>query len=251
MKYKHTWSVIDIETAPLPEAEIDQWLPDWVDWSPKMFDPHSVKTGNMKDPAKIIQKIDDERKKAEAEHFQIQTDKRKEIADKAALHPNTGWIFGIGVATPDGSYANLTLNQEDEAGIIQIAWDILTDTRTLVNHNLLGFDLPFLAARSMRLGIKIPFRISSVTPWSGQQLFLHSNPNPVTLLDTQQVAGKFAPTQRPSLNWTAKFFGLDSKVDLGGKLPWDVAREDFDKAMEYTRHDAGLTADVAMKMQLI
>lgn len=251
MKYKNKWAVLDIETAPLPEVEIEKWLPDWLDWKPEMFDETTVKTGNIKDPGKIAAKIQESREKSQQEFYQAQAEKRNEIEDKAALHPNTGWVFGIGWADLDGGRCKLTLDQRDEKDILETAWQIVTNTRVLVNHNLLGFDLPFLAARSMKLGVKIPFRIASVTPWSGQKLFLHDNPNPITLLDTMQIAAKFAPSQRPSLNWAAKFFGLEAKIDLDGLLPWDVACKDFDKACRYTERDVVLTAEIAQKMQLL
>ena len=41
--------IFDIETGPLPETELAAMMP--------AFDPAEVKTGNLKDPAKIAEKI--------------------------------------------------------------------------------------------------------------------------------------------------------------------------------------------------
>ena len=70
----------DIETGPLPEGELAALLPP--------FDPAEVKTGNIKDPAKIAEKI----REAEEAH-------RRDFFDRAALDPLTGRVLAIGMMT--------------------------------------------------------------------------------------------------------------------------------------------------------
>ena len=75
--------VFDVETGPLAESELSALLPP--------FDPAEVKTGNLKDPAKIAEKIAE----AEANH-------RRDFFDKAALDPLTGRVIAIGMVLADG-----------------------------------------------------------------------------------------------------------------------------------------------------
>ena len=70
--------VFDVETGPLAESELSALLPP--------FDPAEVRTGNLKDPAKIAEKIAE----AEANH-------RREFFDRAALDPLTGRVVAIGM----------------------------------------------------------------------------------------------------------------------------------------------------------
>src|SRR5476651_2330269 len=72
--------VFDLETGPLAESELSALLPP--------FDPADVKTGNLKDPAKIAEKIAE----AEANH-------KRDFIERAALDPLTGRVLAIGVIT--------------------------------------------------------------------------------------------------------------------------------------------------------
>ena len=70
--------VFDVETGPLAESELSALLPP--------FDPAEVKTGNLKDPAKIAEKLAE----AEANH-------RRDFIERAALDPLTGRVIAIGM----------------------------------------------------------------------------------------------------------------------------------------------------------
>lgn len=247
------WLIFDLETAPLPREEIERWLPDWEDWTSDMFDPSSVKVGNYSPGnPKAEEKIEAARRKAEEEHFEEQREKRDKLIEKAALNPNRGWIFGAGIATPDAVFTRMTLDQSEEPDIINGIWDLFRDSRIVCNHNLLGFDLPFLIARSFALDIRVPFSVRNLTPWSGQRVYCDGNANETVLLDSMQVADKTISREgKVSLDWCAKYFNLPQKIDLEDKLPWDVALKDFGLALRYAEQDAVLTRDVAKKLQLI
>ena len=79
--------IFDIETGPLPENELLAMMP--------AFDPADVKSGNLKDPAKIAEKIAE----AEANH-------RRDFIGRAALDPLTGRVVAIGVMTFDARGEN-------------------------------------------------------------------------------------------------------------------------------------------------
>jgi hypothetical protein len=253
---KHKYAVIDIETAPLPDMEIERMMPEPKPWHDSMFDPTEVRTGNLKDPVKINAKIEESLNKAKQDHETRQAEKRAKIKDEAALHPYTGWVFGVGIVlgpstSQPGSqvYSKLTLEQTDEANILRHIWSVVESTDILINHNLIGFDLPFLIVRSMVNNVTIPFCPANLSPWSGQKLYISGARNPLTIIDTMQDCKSWA--QSCKLNWLAHFFGLESKLDLGGKLPWDVAREDLAKAVAYTEQDVILTEKIGQRMQLI
>lgn len=69
--------IFDIETEPLPVEEIEKRIPE--------FDPSAVKTGNLKDPVKIMEKIE----QAQANHLQS-------YIDKAGLEPTLSVPCAIG-----------------------------------------------------------------------------------------------------------------------------------------------------------
>jgi len=258
-----SYAVIDIETAPLPEELINPWLPplNWEPWNDTLFNPDTVKLGNLKDPVKINRKIDEALTKAKQEHEALREEEEAKVAqviEEAALHPYTGWVFGIGVAlgeagkNPETVYSKATLELSDEPAILEHVWEIVGNTRVLINHNLLGFDLLFLVARSLVNGVRVPFSIDKLTPWSGQKLYLRGHQNPVTLIDTMQVGAKYGwRGSKVKMNTLARFLGVQQKLDLEDKLPWDVAREDFCKVVAYMEEDARIARDIGKRMQLI
>lgn len=131
---------IDIETMPDPEAVA------------RMPEPE-VKLGNLKDPAKIAEKV------AEAKAAAI---------EKAALDPHFARVLAIGTAVRDGERINAdvaVLDREfmlDQAERYLLArfWDRVRshpDNRFATFYGS-RFDIPFLYRRSLLLGVR-PARI--------------------------------------------------------------------------------------------
>lgn len=117
----------DIETAPLPDSEIEAFKPEFE--APR----------NIKDPEKIKAAL---------------TEKEAEWRDKLALSPLTarvlcvGWLDGEKFAAIEG----------DELAVLMGFWNLNThfDGRHFAGHNILGFDLPFIVRRSWARGIRVP-----------------------------------------------------------------------------------------------
>lgn len=120
--------------------------------------PEPKAPANLKDPAKIQTAIEE---------------KKRELIENAALDPDYGKVLSIGYAFgldmpitvnavgdrafPDSepTTAEYTLSEND---LIEDFWDAFASRRgACVGFNILSFDLPFLMARSMYLGIKIPY----------------------------------------------------------------------------------------------
>ena len=123
---------LDIETVANPEAVARMPAPE-------------VKTGNIKDPAKIAAKH------AEAKAEQM---------SKAALNPLTARVVcyaAVGIAGVDeAEFSECASETTDEAerGVVQSILEILGQPEMrLVTWNGIGFDLPMIYKRAMLLGV--------------------------------------------------------------------------------------------------
>ena len=219
--------IFDIETGPLPEAELEVMLP--------AFDPAEVKTGNLKDPAKIAEKIAE----AEANH-------RRDFFDKAALDPLTGRVVAIGVMVfdargehgPDFSKSGrfAIIGHDDEARMLREFWDAtrgqMGRLNPLVGFNIFGFDLPFLFRRSWKHRVPIPLGLRRGRYWSDHL---------IDLRDGWQLGDRQA---RGSLDSIAKHLGVGAK-NGDGKAFAELWQSDRKQAEAYLRNDIDLSANVA------
>ena len=156
--------VFDVETGSLAESELSALLPP--------FDPAEVKTGNMKDPAKIAEKIAE----AEASH-------RRDFFDRAALDPLTGRVVAIGmlvypevrgqrseVGVEEGKC--VIIGHDDEARTLREFWQYtqaeMGRMNPMIGFNIFGFDLPFLFRRSWKRRVPIPFGLRRGRYWGDQ-----------------------------------------------------------------------------------
>jgi hypothetical protein len=219
--------VFDIETGPLPEIELLAILP--------AFDPAEVKTGNLKDPAKIAEKIAE----AEANH-------RRDFIERAALDPLTGRVVAIGIMAYDASGEKPAalgksgrfsiVGHDDEARILREFWELtrgeMGRLNPMIGFNIFGFDLPFLFRRSWKHRIPIPFGLRRGRYWGDQV---------VDLRDAWQLGDRQA---RGSLDSIARHLGVGAK-NGEGKAFAELWQSNRKQAEEYLRNDIELTALVA------
>ena len=221
----------DIETGPLPESELLAMLPP--------FDPAEVKTGNIKDPAKIAEKLAE----AAANH-------KRDFIDRAALDPLTGRVVAIGVQieTPAFDRESGTVNRslagsefqmityDDEAEILRAFWSHVrgdgTRLNTVIGFNSNQFDLPFLFRRSWKHGVQIPFGLRRGRYWGDQV---------VDIRDNWQLGDRMA---KGSLGAIAKHLGLGEKSGSGKDFAALLA-SDRKAAEAYLKNDIDLTVKVA------
>jgi hypothetical protein len=226
-----TTLTVDIETGPLPEPELLAMLPP--------FDPKEVKCGNLKDPAKIAEKIAE----AEANHL-------RDFTERAALDPLTGRILAIGVLgfDPRGELGpdwtapikGEIFGAEDEAAMLREFWGmVVSDDHGRLNHivgfNLCLFDLPFLFRRSWKHGI---------TPPAGLRRGRYWGDNVVDLRDLWQLGDRQA---RGSLDAIARHLGVGAKTGNGAEFA-ALWKRDQDAAIEYLKNDLQLTAAIAGRL---
>ncbi len=88
--------------------------------------------------------------------------------ETTGLRPETNRVFLIAIRHPSGETETLESSRDDdasEADLLRrfVAAVTASDPDVLENHNLLGFDLPFLAERARRLGVRLGLgRIASL-----------------------------------------------------------------------------------------
>ena len=203
----------DIETGPLPDAELLQMI--------KPFDASEVKLGNIKDPDKIAAKL----KEKEVNHF-------ADARDKAALSPLTGQVLAIGLLTgTDESCLAF-----DEAETLKAFWqEFRVSTNHFIGFNSNTFDLPFLIKRSWRHNVLVPLSVRDGRYWSKRF---------IDLRDTWQLGDRQASG---SLDRICCHFGLEGKNGNGK----DFARLfelDKELALDYLRNDLRMTRQVAERM---
>jgi len=164
--------VWDIETGPLPEAELQRLVPPFDSLTLKgaeliesEFDPDAVKLGLLKDKKKIASKIDTARKKHAAD-VEAMIEKVEEarlkywqkVQGKAALDAVTGRVLAIGYLGQ-----RKAISSGEEQAILLKFWEIAREAidrgNRMIGFNIFRFDLPFLVRRSWILGVAIPFEI--------------------------------------------------------------------------------------------
>ena len=220
--------IFDVETGPLAESELVAMMP--------AFDPAEVKCGNLKDPAKIAEKIAE----AEANH-------RRDFFDKAALDPLTGRVIAIGMVLADGHQdfdegKFVIIGHDDEARTLREFWEALRGDMGRVNpvigFNIHGFDLPFLIRRSWKHRVTVPFGIRRGRYWSDQVCDMR---------DCWQLGDRQA---RGSLDSIARHLGVGAKNGDGKAFAelWQTNRQ---QAEAYLRNDIQLTAKVADALGIV
>ncbi len=202
------YCALDIETIPHIPAGVLEIM---------MADVHAPK--NYKDPAKIADYIAKE---------------REAIVARAALSPLTGRIVCAGVATASqGSNWEpeifLAREAEEESTLLtsllahldQVAGD---SPITFITYNGKGFDMPYLAARSMIHGV--------VPPDTGDHRLLWPCGFAKGHVDLYQMLGK----QGKMGEWGLATLGLD-KLGEGRDVTDLVANEEWQKLTDYNMQD--------------
>ncbi len=239
--------IFDIETGPLPDDELELLLPPF-DESPYFvgeFDPSSVKLGNMKDEAKIADKIESARiaheDRAARSQDLLEDARDKHWADfkgNAALSATTGRVICIAYYSPE-KRATRVVGVGDsvtEQDLLQEFWSqyerMRKSKRRMAGLNIIGFDLPFLVRRSWIQGVDVP--ASAFERWK------HRINWSDVFLDIRQewLLGEYGQGTRSSFDHIASAFGTPGKTD--GVTGADFARlwtENNELARQYVAND--------------
>jgi len=129
-----------------------------------------VKIGNLKDAAKIADKVLDAERKHnhaislyEAKAIGGEPAFWKSIIDNAALSPVTGRVLAIGLSQ-HGSVTIVNAGADsDESAILGLFWHAFETARSeggkMIGWNIANFDVPFLVWRSAKFGVEMPMGI--------------------------------------------------------------------------------------------
>lgn len=200
--------IFDIETAPLPVAEISHLMPEF------------EAGANLKDPEKIRAAIEA---------------KREAWLEKLALDPMTGSVCAIGYNFGDNETEISLAYETSELSIIESFWEYFSkqsERAQFVGFNIFKFDLPFLVRRSWKLGIPIPLGVRTGRYWGG------------ALIDLMDVYAFGNKQEFVSLDSVSKFLGVGEKSGNGKDfhlLPQAEQRK-------YLAHDLALTKACAEKL---
>lgn len=246
--------VFDIETGPLDEETVLSLAKPFVEPEPPgEFDPESVKLGNLRDPAKRQAKIEEKQAEHQAlvdNHSATVEGARaawaSENMDRAALSPITGRVLAIGYASKEKAIIH---GDDQEDVLLGRFWDKVEECcrvdRSLVGHNIFGFDLPFLIRRSWIHSIDVP-------DWLINGRGLQKGP---PFVDTMTVwtCGQYG--EFIQLDQLARTFGVNGKPSnvSGADFArlWHGTPEEHQQARDYLLHDLEMTRQVAMWMAIV
>ena len=250
--------VFDIETGPLEWEAIEGFFsaPD----APGDFDPGAVKYGNTKDPAKRAEKLaqaQSDHAALVAGHGEVIEQAKRDFAGGAALSPLTGRVVAIGYKSDrEEVVVGLGRKKKAEDGLVDIDEALVLgdfwrrvenarrEARSMVGHNIFGFDLPFLLRRSWKNDVAVPEGVLSGGRYWDK-----------CFVDTMQQWCCGAYGERVSLDNLAKFFGVGGKPDgiTGADFArlWFGTKEERVAADGYLRNDLQMTYAVAQCMGIV
>lgn len=239
--------IFDIETGPLPDDRLRAIQ--------KPFNPADVKLGNIKDESLKAKKIAE----AEASYFD-------DYKADAALSAATGQVVAVGFRdTSSGicAIAGIGMPNRDgtpmsELDVIEIIWRKYAECRSpkkkgqlprsMVGHNIINFDIPFLANRSQINKIPVPATLMTPDWRYCDKLFI----------DIRRIwlCGRRESDVQSSLDHIARAMGVGQKPDdVEGadfaRLWFSESVEDRKKAEGYLLNDLEITANIAARMGLV
>jgi DNA polymerase elongation subunit (family B) len=186
-----------------------------------------VKTGNLKDPVKIAEKI------REAKADQI---------DKMALNPLYGRVCAAVFIGLDDNAIRLVLKEDSDTAETELVEDILRwFTSPLVTYNGTGFDLPFVYRRAVVLGIDI--QMLGLPPLT-EMTARYNNKKHIDLMTAWCGYGQYEKLD----NISKALFG-DQKIEIDFRefpelIKTEAGRE---KLLNYCEKDVRLTQRFLMR----
>jgi hypothetical protein len=243
--------VWDIETEPLPIEELRDQIPPLE--HPGVFDPSSVKCGNM-GPDKAKAKI------AEAERAHAELVANFDLAlaahehkflSKAALSPLTGRVRAIGylsslgvrIGAWDGGLKPKDWHRS-EGDVLQGFWDQWVTIGCgaggrMIGHSIASFDLPFVARRSWFLGVPVPPDVFDSRGYA-HRTFLD-------LMDRYRCGNR---ADYISLGELSVRLGGPAK-NGDGAMFGEIWQSDRKQALDYLTNDLAMTLHCARRMGVL
>lgn len=235
-----THLAFDIETGPQEGILESKFAPVQEEFQYISFKPEKVKRLKSDDDEDYREKylaaeeehqrLTAERREKHAADFQ---EKQAKFLQDACLLPHLGRVLAIGLY--DGS--KFKALEGDETEMLKTFWLQFTACtkrqQSMVGHNCMNFDLPFLVNRSKILGIRVP---GAVIVKSGKWL------NWCQIFEDTAawwLLGRHHRDTKWSLDVCCHAFGLPGKQVEGvdGESWWKIYQSNRDLALEYLKND--------------
>ncbi|WP_394840234.1 ribonuclease H-like domain-containing protein [Pendulispora rubella] len=163
-------------------------------------------------------------------------------------------IFLIALRDPEGRTE--TLHHEDEATLLRqlVARVQACDPDVIENHNLQGFDLPFLAQRAQKLGVPLALGragLPGLRPRTSARLRTRYTVPGREFIDSMDAVRRhdFSARDLPGhgLKVVARHFGLagPEREHISGAHIYEVFRRDPDRVRRYAEDDVREAAGIA------
>ncbi len=178
------------------------------------------------------------------------TSTRREVSFEDYLHgtsldPNFGRILCIGYAIDDAPATTIhpssptgdeRAGADSERGVLDKFWSIARTATTLVGHNAVSFDVPFLWKRSILNGIEPTLDLT----------------DPTLIADTMLIWDMKMPRKHTSLDLLAKLLGIpSSKGEMSGREVYDYYRAGkLDAIYAYCQRDVEVTRAVYQRLMV-
>lgn len=167
------------------------------------------------------------------------TSTRREVTFEDYLHgtsldPNFGQILCIGYAVDDAP--STTIYGDSEADVLNEFWDVARSATTLVGHNAVSFDIPFLWKRSILNSIKPSLDLNDAA----------------LVADTMLIWDMKMPRKHTSLDLLAKLLGIPtSKSEMSGAEVYDYYRAGkLEQIYQYCQRDVEVTRAVYRRLMV-
>lgn len=210
------YTILDVETGPLPESELAQFRPEF----------HA--DSRLKDPDKIRANI---------------LEKEQAWKEDLALSAVTGKVLCIGFWTQTGFRCFPFDEAVQEKQVLEDALAFIAE-HVMAGGLVVGFcsrsfDIPFLCRRAVHYGLKVPPCF-----WQGRYLS-----DSFVDIAERWACGSRDPRDRISLDNLSKHLGTGAKNGDGANFAslWATDRQ---KALEYLKNDLVLTQKAYERLYL-
>jgi len=201
------------------------------------FDESKVRVGNLKDPQKIKEKIEKERKLAHKKQIE---DYDKEWRKNALKSLNSDIIcicYAIDDSDPGAIYIK-NVGKVEDGDAVYSERDLVVEfdqklkylpvaSTIVVAHNGLTFDFPFIRHRGFK------YRLPKLV-----EMFSFSGRNDPRVRDTMEMWRGSDWKNYYHMDDIAKYLGFEGKDGVSGDMVHDMfLNREFDKIAEYCKND--------------
>ena len=158
---------------------------------------------------------------------------KRKLRGDSALDWALGHVVCIGIIFQEvGSEREWCEAGPDEAALLQQFWAAIRPDDRIIGHNVLGFDLPYLQARTVVCQVE-PSRRFDLRRYSTDPVY-----------DTMQVWANWDRQKFPKLETLAAALGLEGKSGSGDQVAKWFEDNDWGRIKEYCMQDVRLTRDI-------